>query len=193
MFRDVFGTRLFSHWMIEKWLDVCFEVSLKRQGRDVGHRNSVVAELIGPFPNPMSCRYRVGSRNEKIFLRRRHQQISGDFQGVFKGQSQVLKSNRIWIAVSSWFRFFLTAVMMNSRKCTFGSQKTDGVAVFLGVFCWYRQPGELSIAQLLESEEVWALEKGCIIQLTKVVSRRWDILRSLTSRWFVFFGVINLE
>ena len=44
---------------------------------------------------------------------------------------------------------------MNSRMCTFGSQKNDGAGVLLGVFPGI-VPGKLSTQ--VESEEVWALE-----------------------------------
>ena len=65
--------------MIEERLDDCFEVSLKRQGRDVGHRNSVVAKLIGPLPN----RTVVG-----IVL-----VVETNLGGISKVWGQVLKSN----------------------------------------------------------------------------------------------------
>ena len=79
----------FWHWMIEKWLDDCFEVSLKRQGRDVGHRNSVVAELIGPFPSkelPVSCCSRT-----KSFLGGGIRTVSRGFSGALQGPSVEIK------------------------------------------------------------------------------------------------------
>ena len=75
--------------MIEKWLDDCFEVSLKLQGRDVGQRNSVLVELIDPFPNQTVVgTVRVGSRNNSF--------LGGGISKVSRGFSGGSSRGKCW-------------------------------------------------------------------------------------------------